>query len=113
MAEVRTVSQVADLLPVGAKVGSEAWDRVKIDSLLDEGNTVNQLMSRYWHAQAAATATMVDVSESGSSRSLSSIHENAVRMAQFWDEKVRAEEEDAAQAANTRNSVVIHRAVRI
>lgn len=112
MADVNVISQVLDLLPADAKVRDALWDGDKIADLLDQGLTVNGTMSRFWHAKAAETASMVDVSESGSSRSLSSIHENAVRMARYWDDRMKAEE-DAAKEVPVRSSAVIHRARRV
>lgn len=112
MADESVVSEVIDLLPADAKVGDAIWDAAKVESLLDAGNSVNKLMARFWNAQAAATATMIDISESGSSRSLSTIHENAVRMARYWDDRLKAEE-DAETAVPIRNSAVSHRARRV
>ena len=112
MADANVVAQILDLLPVEAKVGSDSWDMEKVTALLDQGSTTNEVMSRFWHSKAAETAAMVDVSESGSSRSLSTIHENAMRMAKYWDDRVKADE-DAAVAAPVRNSAVSHRARRV
>lgn len=112
MADANVVSQVLDLLPVNAKVGETPWDQDRVIILLDQGNSVNKLMSRFWNAKAAESATMIDVSESGSSRSLSTIHENAVRMARYWDDRVKIEE-DAAVAVPVRSSAVNHRARRV
>lgn len=112
MADENVVGQALDLLPTEAKIGETPWDQERVATLLDEGNSVSQLMSRFWNAKAAESATMIDVSESGSSRSLSTIHENAVRMARYWDDRVRAEE-DSAREVPIRSSAVIHRARRV
>lgn len=113
MADANVVAEVIDLLPIGARIGETPWDSDKVSALLDGGNSINKIMSRYWHARAAESATMVDVSESGSSRSLSSVHENAVRMARYWDDKVKADKDEADEAATTRGGVVLHRARRV
>lgn len=112
MADANVVGQVLDLLPTEAKIGETAWDQERVITLLDQGNSVNQLMSRFWNAKAAETASLIDISESGSSRSLSTIHENAVRMARYWDDRVKADQ-DAAVEVPIRTSAVSHRARRV
>ena len=113
MAEETVVEQVRDLLPVGAKVGDSAWGMERITVLLDQGQSVNQILARFWNSKAAETATMIDISESGSSRSLSTVHENAVRMARYWDDRVKADEDAASVVAVDRGRVVLHRARRV
>lgn len=113
MADENVVGQVLDLLPTEARIGETPWDRERVTALLDQGSSVNQLMSRFWNAKAAASATMVDISESGSSRSLSTIHENAVRMARYWDDRVKSDEDAALEASTTRGRVTLHRARRV
>lgn len=113
MADANVVGQVLDLLPTEAKIGETPWDQERVTVLLDQGNSVNQLMSRFWNAKAAETAAYIDVSESGSSRSLGTVHENAVRMARYWDDKVKADKDEADEAATTRGGVVLHRARRV
>lgn len=112
MADANVVGQVIDLLPVGAQIGETDWDAARVETLLDQGNSVNQLMARFWNAKAAETSMLVDISESGSSRSLSTVHENAVRMARYWDDRVKADE-DAETEVPVRSSAVIHRARRV
>lgn len=112
MADANVVGQVIDLLPTDAKIGESPWDTERVTTLLDQGNSVNQLLSRFWNAKAAETASYIDVSESGSSRSLSTVHENAVRMARYWDDRVKADE-DAAAEVPVRTSAVSHRARRV
>lgn len=113
MADANVVGQALDLLPTEAKIGDTPWDQERVTTLLDEGNSVNKLMSRFWHAKAAETAAYIDVSESGSSRSLSTVHENAVRMARYWDDRVKADEDAAQEASTTRIRATTHRARRV
>lgn len=113
MADANVVGQVLDLLPTDAKIGETLWDQDRVTALLDQGNSVNQLMARFWNAKAAESATMIDVSESGSSRSLSTIHENAVRMARYWDDRVKADEDAITPPETAKASATSHRARRV
>ena len=87
MANADDVAQVLELLPADA-----GWDETKIGEMLDAGNSIYKVMLRYWNKAAADSAKLVSISESGSSRDLSTIHRNAVAMAAYWDDKVKAEE---------------------
>lgn len=49
--------------------------------MFDQGMTERSIAHRIWHEIAASAATLVDTSESGSSRSLSQAHKNALTMA--------------------------------
>lgn len=113
MADANVVEQVLDLLPTEAKIGEALWDQERVAILLDQGNSVNQLMSRFWNAKAAESATMIDVSESGSSRSLSTIHENAVRMARYWDDRVKADLDAITPPTPAKAPAASHRARRV
>lgn len=94
MANADDVAQVMELLPADS-----GWDEAKVTTMLDAGNTVNKVLRRYWNKASSDSAKLVSISESGSSRDLSTIHRNAVAMAAYWDEKVKAEEAVATEAA--------------
>lgn len=92
MAEDADVQKVNDLLPADAE--TEGWNEEKITTYLDaEGGSVYEVLITYWEGKAAATWQMIDVNESGSSRSLSKIHDNAERMAGYWRERLQRYEE--------------------
>lgn len=110
MAEQASIDNVKELSP--SDVGTWGYDDAKIGVLLDSGLTVNKVLARIWNAQAARTVNFVDVSESGSSRSISTIHSNAVRMAAYFDEKVAAEDRPTTEAA-ARGRVVSYTATRV
>ena len=61
--------------------GAEAYTDEQLGELIDAGMTEDQMAYRIWNEIAAASAALVDVSESGSSRKLSDLHKNALAMA--------------------------------
>lgn len=106
------VQDLKVLLPQPAKVGEDEWDNIKLAAMLDAGNTPAKVMSMYWHAQAAQSATYVDISESGSSRNLSTVYKNAIELAKYWDSRVEQEEQEETQP-ETRQRITFHRARRV
>lgn len=110
MADQAVIDEILDQLPVDAE--ANGWTAEKIATLLDTGSTLNRVMVRYWQGVAAQTSAFVSVQESGSSRDLSTIHSNAVRMAQYWADRVAQEEKPTTEAA-ARGRVRIYTATRI
>jgi hypothetical protein len=90
MAELSDIASVLDLMP-----GDEGdWDETRIETHLDSGKTVPQVMQLFWEGKASKLYSMIDVSESGSSRSMSRLYDNAVKLAEYWAAKVAKEKED-------------------
>ena len=102
-----TLAEVQEKLPGGL----DEWDSDKINGLLAEGLSSARILNRAWLAKAAATSEMVDVSESGSSRSMSGIHQNALRMAEYWG--TIADKEDDQGATGNKSRSRTHRARRV
>ena len=71
---------------------SYGFDDAAISAMLDAGLSTTKTILAVWSGISAKTSSMVDVSESGSSRSLSQIHTNAQAMADWW--KIKSDEED-------------------
>lgn len=92
MAEQILVEEVKDLLPEDS-----GWDDDKIKTYLDAGNSVYAVLRKFWESRAAKYHSMIDVSEHGSSRSMSRLYDNALKQAEYWDSKVAKEEEDAEE----------------
>lgn len=57
-----------------------------LSALIDQTGSVAAAAAAVWRYKAAATATMVDTTESGSSRKLSDLHKNALEMAAGFDQ---------------------------
>lgn len=109
MASEADIMIVQDNLPSEA-IG-EGWDEEKIGLLLDSGLSTSKVVRQWWSNRSAATAGFVNVSESGSSRSLSDIHKQALGMLKYWDDVIRLEEQEAEEE-ETPGRIAFHRAVR-
>jgi hypothetical protein len=109
MATPDQIAQVTELLPDAA--ASEGWDDDKIGTLIDAGNSNNQILMRYWESRAASTAHLISISEDGSSRDLSVIHSNAVAQVNYWANKVKFDDE-VTDRETRRGRAVSHTAVR-
>lgn len=97
MAEAAQVEMVKDLLPADAE--TNGWNDQKITTYLDAGNSVSKTVALYWEGRASRLYQMIDISESGSSRSLSKIYDNAKSMAEYWRDRAAAEREEAIDDA--------------
>ena len=91
--------------------GLDDWDDDYINKLALDGASAARILNRAWLAKAAKTAEMVDVAESGSSRSMSTIHKNAVDMAEYWGAIADREEHKDESGGVSRSRT--HRAVRV
>lgn len=87
MAEESDIENVMDLLPEDSD-----WDNAKVSSYLDGGKSVYGVVQAFWESRAARLYTAIDVQESGSSRSLSRLYDNALKQAEYWASRVEAEE---------------------
>ncbi len=61
--------------------GAEGYTDQQLAEMFDAGMTEREIAHRVWNEIAASAALLVDTSESGSSRSLSQAHRNALTMA--------------------------------
>lgn len=84
------LQDVKDNLP--AEAVTQGWDDEKIQTLLTAQVSVSRILVTYWSQRAAATVNYVNVSESGSSRSLSDAHRNALEMLKYWTARAKDEE---------------------
>lgn len=69
------VDESADKLP---------YDDISISSRLDTASSPEALATQIWREKAARYASLVNVSESGSSRNLSDLHDHALKMAAVY-----------------------------
>lgn len=83
MATPQAVQQLRRL--IAEPDDSNGWDDTRLSELLDEEDaTVYSAASQAWTQKAAEAATLVDVSESGSSRKLGDVRKNALEMAAHY-----------------------------
>lgn len=70
---------------VGEPDDENGWSDAKLGAALDAvDGALNGAARQVWLTKAAEAAALVDVSESGSSRSLSQIRSNAMEMAGYY-----------------------------
>lgn len=87
------------------------WDDATVSQVFDLNATVSKTVRAYWNAVLANTAMYMDVSESGSSRTLSQPWRNAWEMVQRWDRLVT--EEEAKDKRDVTGSVTFGRIKRV
>ena len=104
MADEAAVAAVTAQLPDEADLFGV--DSGYIGILLDSGLSETKVILSSWRAIAAKSSTMASVSESGSSRDLSSIFDNARQMIDVWqsraDDEDRSGNEDSTGKARAR-----------
>ncbi len=93
MADAADIESVKDLLPTEAD--GEGWDTTKITIYLDAGKSIPAVLQTYWEGKVAKFHAAISISESGSSRDLSRLFENAKALAEYWRDRVKADEEEA------------------
>lgn len=69
---------------IGEPDDSNGWTDEKLGDLIDSLTTVNAAALNVWQSKAASFSSLVDVSESGSSRSMSQLFKNAQAMATYY-----------------------------
>jgi hypothetical protein len=79
------------------------WSDGDLGDMLDaaDGDSTN-VAAELWRQKAATFSTMVDVSESGSSRAMSKAFSQALEMAKYYDGQNVVEETSAQPAPRTR-----------
>lgn len=82
MASPEDIATLRDL--VGEPDETNGWTDEKLGELIDSSESMMLAASKVWASKAATYATLVDVSESGSSRKLSDLHKNALAMAGYF-----------------------------
>jgi hypothetical protein len=71
-----------------------------LSAIIDAAGSVEAAAARIWREKAAATAEMVNTTESGSSRALSDIHRNALELAAGF-EKVAINSSSRGRSSTT------------
>jgi len=65
---------------VGESTEAEPWTDLVLSAIIDDTADLNTAALEVWEAKAAEAASMVDVTESGSSRRMSQLHQQALTM---------------------------------
>lgn len=98
-----------NLPPEAASIG---WNSTKIDEQLDAGNSVVRTIRDFWSFRVAQTNEMVNISESGSSRSMEDVWKHALAMLQYWDGRLKNEEQEQG-SVDPRQRIAFHSATRV
>jgi hypothetical protein len=85
MATADQILQVRDYI---AELGIEnGWTDDKLGEYIDRETDLYLASAAIWSAKAAKYASLVNVAESGSSRSMGSLIDNAIKMAKLYRDK--------------------------
>lgn len=68
------------------------WDDDRLGTIIDGTDTLEAAAAKVWYLKAGQAATLVDVSESGSSRKLSDLRKNATEMGNLYAGLAKADE---------------------
>jgi len=68
-------------------------------------SSIHRSAAIYYERQAKEFSTLVDVSESGSSRSLGNLYKNATELSKYWNNKADAASGTNSRVARTRATV--------
>lgn len=82
MASPEDIANLRDL--INEPDDTNGWTDDKLAAVIDGAASVNTAAGKVWVLKAGQLATLVDVSESGSSRKLSDLRKNAMEMASYY-----------------------------
>lgn len=69
------------------------WTDEELGAAIDSTETMNGAASKVWYLKAGRFSTLVDVSESGSSRKLGDLYKNALAMGKYYGDADQQEED--------------------
>lgn len=95
MAEQEDIDQVKINIP--DDFDQYGWQESTIETLLDSGLSVAKVTLSFYKGMVSKVATMVDVTENSSSRSLGSIYRNAKDLLDYWQKQVDQEDNPEPQ----------------
>lgn len=108
MADEADIALVKQNIPGDAT--EDGWDETHIGTLLDSGLSVTKTTLAFWAGRVAKYSTLVDVSESGSSRQLSRLFDQAKQTYDMWAERSKVEDNPPPP---TRSQVRFHKLKRV
>jgi N-acetylmuramoyl-L-alanine amidase len=87
-----TAEEIAAFRLLIAEPDETTYTDLFLSGALDSASSPNAAASSIWTQKAAAAATLVNVSESGSSRSLGDLQRNALAMAKQFADAVEGDQ---------------------
>lgn len=94
-----TQVQVDQLRRFANYTDADPYDDAQLAALID-ARSVYHVAAMLWDEKAASYSTLVDISESGSSRKMGDSYKNALAMAKYFRDLANAEEAPAAVSGN-------------
>lgn len=91
MADLAEITQVQETLGGAQNAEEYGYDASKIEDLLDSGVSANTIAANFWESRYTASAELIDISESGSSRGLSAVTRNAKDLAALYRDRANSE----------------------
>ena len=85
------------------------WDESSISDRLDAGAIKERVVAAYWRMRASETISLVNTSESGSSRGMDSVYPRMKALADEWDARAVLVETPPAAARPRLSSFPIRR----
>lgn len=98
MATTDQIAFVRDL--IGEPDDSNGWTDERIGKFIDGTKSLNLAAADIWGSKATSYSKMVDISESGSSRKMSGLLDNALKLQKSLREGEVAEDNDVDPTAN-------------
>lgn len=69
---------------IGEPDDAEPWTDAVLSDIIDDAADINSAALEVWEAKAAQSASFVDTTESGSSRKLSQVNDQALKMVDYF-----------------------------
>jgi hypothetical protein len=88
-------------------IGDVGLTDEQLGEIIDRADSMNEAVQFTWESVAARSHTLVNVSEAGSSRSLGTIFDNSLKLAEYYRNQAASEE-----AALTARRTTIRRITR-
>lgn len=82
MAELADIARLRRL--IGEPDDVEPWTDAVLSAIIDTNDTLNEAALEVWESKLASSAGMVDTTESGSSRKLSQLNDQAAKMVAYY-----------------------------
>lgn len=82
MAELADIARLRRL--IGEPEDTEPWTDQVLSDIIDTNTDLNSAALEVWESKQAEAAGMVDTTESGSSRKLSQLNDQAARMVAYY-----------------------------
>lgn len=109
MASAADIAWVQSNLPLEAE--ALGWTTERIGEAIDAETKVKAVRA-FWAFRVAQTNEFVNISESGSSRSMEDVWKHALEMLKYWDG--RSDDEDTSNGVEKpRASIAFHTATRV